>query len=97
MILMLTLFYPAEMQKKIMETSAGLKPPAYVKKWQIYGATDGPQGYKAIHIVYIEKGKADEALVDIPKLFLPTMALGRVEIKFEILWSLRDIAAVYLQ
>lgn len=92
---MITLYYPAELQEKVMEASSGLQPPAYVKKWNMYGATDGPNGLKGIHIIYVEKGNADEALIDIPKLFLPILAVGKVEIKTEILWSMRDTITVY--
>ncbi len=96
MIVMYTLYYPAEMQEKLMAASASLgKPPAYVKKWLGFGATNGRKGLKMINIVYVEKGHADEASVEVTKLFVPILKLGKIELKTEVLASMSDVLAIY--
>lgn len=98
MILLYTLYYPAQMQEKLMETAASLlskKPPAYVKKWLSFGATDGPKGFKWMSIIYVEKGRADEAMIELTRMFVPFLRLGNIELKTEILGSLKDIMEIY--
>ncbi len=98
MIIMYTLYYPSQMQEKLMEMAAKMitnKQPAYVKKWLSYGAMNGPNGFKWINIIHIEKGHADEASIELTKLFIPILKLGNFELQSEILGSIRDIMEIY--
>ncbi len=39
--------------------------PACIKKWQTLTSTDGESGIKGYNLIFTEKGKGDEAIVEI--------------------------------
>ncbi|MEJ2279185.1 MAG: hypothetical protein P8Y70_15785 [Candidatus Lokiarchaeota archaeon] len=66
---MVTCWYPAKNGKKVPEVmKTAPKLPEYIKKWQLFGTTDGKNGFKVYNLIMIEKGKSDEALIFIAKM-----------------------------
>jgi hypothetical protein len=45
--------------------------PSCIKKWETFSCFDGETGLKGYNIIYAEKGKVDEALIEIAKLMFP--------------------------
>jgi len=96
MILMVTLHYPAQMTEKVVETAMAMgTPPEYVKKWLTFGSNSDPKGFKEINIIYVEKGHADEASIELSKMFIPFAQLGNVELTSEVLYSVRDTLEIW--
>ena len=91
MILNIILWYPSSKAKEVLsEVSKLPKPPNFVKKWQFLQTAEGKAGIKHYNIIYIEKGKGDEAIVDISKMLWPILDKEYVEAKIEVLTSARD-------
>ena len=91
MILNIILWYPSSKAKEVLsEVSKLPKPPNFVKKWQFLQTAEGKDGIKHYNIIYIEKGKGDEAIIDISKMLWPILDKEYVEAKIEILTSARD-------
>ena len=91
MILNIILWYPSSKAKEVLsEVSKLPKPPNFVKKWQFLQTAEGKSGIKHYNIIYIEKGKGDEAIIDISKMLWPILDKEYVEAKIEILTSARD-------
>ena len=69
MIFMVTTWYPGDKAKKLIEAfKQAPKVPDFIKKWQIFGASDGSKGYKAYNIIYVEEKASDEAAIFITKM-----------------------------
>jgi len=91
MILNIILWYPSARASDLMKEVIKLpKPPAFVKKWQTLQTSEGKDGFKQYNIIFIEKGKGDEALVELIKMLKPIFEKDYVETKVEVLLSARD-------
>ena len=69
---MLTVWYPPDRTPDI--TKLYLKQPReipFVTKWRAFNSTGGLNGMKQYHLIYTERGKAEEAMGAITKYFLP--------------------------
>ena len=64
--------------------------PSCIKKWLTFSSADGENGIKGINIIYTEKDKADEALVEISKLILPFWEIEGYRWKLEPLYGVSD-------
>lgn len=65
--------------------------PSCLKKWQIFSCSDGNGCFKGYNLIYAEKGKGDEALIEINRLMLPFCKIESSTWKLEPLMSARDV------
>jgi hypothetical protein len=45
------------------------KLPPIIKKWETYATPDGEKGIKSYNLIKVERGNADEAYLEIAKIF----------------------------
>ncbi len=91
MIFLLTVWYPPnktmEMGKKLLKA---LKMPPFIKKWQIFSATGGVDGLKTYSLIMSERGKGDEALIEITKTLVPYWEIEGYKYNIEVLIGVKD-------
>ena len=71
-IMLITVWYPPN--KAIDMAKLYLKQPRkipYVTKWRVFNTMGGLDGNKQYHLIYSERGKAEEAGLEIIKYFRP--------------------------
>ena len=69
---MVTVWYPPN--KSIDLAKMYLKSPReipFVTKWRAFNTPAGKDGMKQYHLIYTEKGKVEEASIEIFKYFMP--------------------------
>ena len=92
MILMGTYTMPnnkTEEWKKCILDLAANPPTAGIKKWRTFSCPD-EFGYKGYNLIYTEKGKEDEALLEIAKTMFPFTQIEGTSWKLEPLMSVTD-------
>lgn len=71
-LFMITVWYPpdkgGDMAKLILKQP---KKIPYITKWRVYNTSGGKDGLKAYHLIYTERGKAEEAMGELAKYFTP--------------------------
>ena len=68
---MVTVWYPPDKNPEM--TKLYLKQPReipFISKWRVYNTTGGINGIKQYHLIYTERGKAEEAMEEISKYFI---------------------------
>jgi len=96
MILMVTLWYPSHLTAKLGEIVPKMpKIPDYIKKWKIYQTPAGKNGFKQYHLMFIEKGKGDDALVDVGKILRPFWEQEGVDLTIEPVYGQKDSFKVF--
>jgi hypothetical protein len=96
MIFMVTQWTPyskTEEWFKVFQQVRG-KLPSYVKKWQMFACPDEDRGIKGYNLIIVEKGNADEAMVEISKLIAPFWKIEGFAMKTEAMFSMRDALKV---
>lgn len=71
-IFMLTIWYPPHKTTDIAKLY--LKQPRetpFVTKWRVFNTSGGIEGIKQYHLIYTERGKAEEAMGELTKYFMP--------------------------
>ena len=71
-VLMITVHVPNNMATKMAKLY--MKQPReipYVTKWRAFNTTGGIHGHKQYHIIYTERGKVEEAGLELGKYFQP--------------------------
>ncbi|MBY9010110.1 MAG: hypothetical protein KGD74_09625 [Candidatus Lokiarchaeota archaeon] len=71
-IYMLTIWYPPHKTSEIAKLY--LKQPRetpFVTKWRVFNTSGGVKGIKQYHLIYTERGKAEEAMGELTKYFMP--------------------------
>ena len=71
-IILLTIWYP--LNKAIDMAKLYLKQPReipFVTKWRVFNTAGGLDGGKQYHLIYTERGKGEEANIEITKYFIP--------------------------
>ncbi|MFX0004077.1 MAG: hypothetical protein ACFFAA_09670 [Promethearchaeota archaeon] len=71
-VLMITTWYPTHKGLEIGKMY--LKQPReipFVKKWRVFNTPAGNDGMKQYHLIYTEKGKLEEASMELWKYFSP--------------------------
>ena len=71
-IYMLTIWYPPHKASDMAKLY--LKQPReipFVTKWRVFNTTGGLEGVKQYHLIYTERGKAEEAMGELNKYFMP--------------------------
>lgn len=96
MIFMLTIWIPIHKGKEAWDIamkgmSKGL--PKSIKKWQIFGCADGLNGTKMYELIFTEKGKADEATIDLVKALRPLDVVEGFNYKIEPILGMKDMTA----
>jgi len=91
MIVMVTIHHPNhksnEMAKLILKQPREIP---YVKKWRVFNTYAGKDGMKAYHLIYTEKDKAEDAIMEIGKYFLPFHQIEGFSIQSEVLIGVSD-------
>jgi hypothetical protein len=97
MIIMVTQWIPYDKTEQwvkiFLKEVTGPLPP-YIKKWRSYATPDGDLGMKGYNLVYVEKGKGDEAQIYITKAFMPFWEIEGFSMKIEELLGMKDIFKV---
>ena len=70
------------------------KLPSFIKKWQIFAVPDEDRGFKGYNLIMVEKGNADEAMIEISKLIAPFWKIEGFAMKIEPLFAMRDALKV---
>ena len=92
MILMVTQWYPLNkanlMAEKYLQAA---KTPftSYIKKWQTFNVADGDKN-KVYNLIMVEKGKGDEAQIDIGRRLNPFSEVEGYSMKSEVVLGARD-------
>ena len=68
--------------------------PSCIKKWQTFSSADGSDGIKGYNLIYSERGKGDEALVEITKMIFPFWQIEGYRWKLEPLIGVSDSMTV---
>lgn len=69
---MITTWYPTHTGMDVAKLY--LKQPReipYVKKWRVFNTPAGNDGMKQYHLIYTERGKLEEASLELYKYFVP--------------------------
>ena len=88
---MITLWYPPN--KSVEIAKRYLKQPRdipFVTKWRAFNMSDGKNGMKQYHLIYTERGKLEEATMEINKYFLPFIQIEGVFMRGEGLIGVQD-------
>ena len=92
---MLTVWFPPD--KSTDMTRLYLKQPReipFVSKWRVYNTSGGINGIKQYHLIYTERGKAEEAMGSITKYFLPFLNIEGFRYLVEPLMGVSDSYAM---
>lgn len=90
-IIMVTVWYP--MHKNADIAKIYLKRPReipFVTKWRAFNTPAGTDGFKQYHIIYTERGKLEEAGLEIYKYFMPFTSIEGFNLLFEPLTGVSD-------
>ncbi len=90
-IYMLTVWYPphkaSDMAKLYLKQS---RETPFVTKWRVFNTTGGVKGIKQYHLIYTERGKAEEALGELNKYFMPFLNIEGFRYLVEPLMGVSD-------
>lgn len=64
--------------------------PPSIRKWQSFSSSDGENGIKGYNLIFSEKGKADEAVVEITRMIVPFWEIEGYRWKLEPLLGISD-------
>ena len=68
--------------------------PSVIKKWQTFTVVDENRGIKGYNLIFVEKGNADEAMIEISKLTAPFWKIEGFAMKVEPVFGMRDAIKV---
>ena len=66
----------------------------YVTKWRVFNTYGGLDGNKQYHLIYTEKGKVEEAGIELAKYFMPFTEIEGFRIQTESLMGVSDTYAL---
>lgn len=90
-IFMVTIWFPPNKAADIAKLY--LKQPReipYVTKWRAFNTTGGKDGMKQYHVIYTERGKVEEASLELNKYYLPFAQIEGFNILIESLIGVSD-------
>ena len=91
MIFMVTMWFPPDKAIDVAKTFLKLpKKVPYIKKWRAFTTTGGNDGNKTYHLIYTERGKGEEAILEINKYLTPLSAIEGYRAQAEILIGTTD-------
>ena len=88
---MLTVWYPPHKASDMAKLY--LKQPReipFVTKWRVFNTTGGLEGVKQYHLIYTERGKAEEAMGELNKYFMPFLTIEGFRYLVEPLMGVSD-------
>ncbi len=88
---MITVWYPPHKSKEVAKLI--LKSPReipFVTKWRVFNCPAGKEGLKGYNLIYTERGKMEEAILELGKYFLPFSEIEGYYTKFEPLIGVSD-------
>ena len=88
---MITVWYPMHKAPDIAKLY--LKQPReipFVTKWRAFNTAAGKDGMKQYHLIYTERGKLEEAGLEIYKYFIPFTGIEGFNMLFEPLTGVSD-------
>ena len=94
-IYMLTIWYPPHKASDMAKLY--LKQPReipFVTKWRVFNTTGGLEGVKQYHLIYTERGKAEEAMGELNKYFMPFINIEGFRYLVEPLMGVSDSYAL---
>lgn len=96
MIFMVTQWTPYNKTNEWFDTFGKVqgKIPSFIKKWQMFATPDEGRGIRGYNLIMVEKGNADEALVEISKLVAPFWKIDGFAMKIEPLLGMTDAMKV---
>jgi hypothetical protein len=96
MIFMVTQWTPYDKTNEWLETFKQVqgKIPSIIKKWQTFAVADEDRGIKGYNLIMVEKGNADEAMIEISKLIAPFWKIEGFAMKTEAIFSMKDALKV---
>jgi hypothetical protein len=62
----------------------------FVSKWRAFTTAGGEKGVKQYHLIYTERGKSEEAMVELTKYFMPFLAIESFTYISETLMGVSD-------
>lgn len=62
----------------------------YVSKWRAFNCGAGKDGMKQYHLIYTERGKLEEAILELYKYFLPLTQIEGFSVMSEVLIGVSD-------
>ncbi|MFW9896586.1 MAG: hypothetical protein ACFFD7_12340 [Candidatus Thorarchaeota archaeon] len=92
MIIMVTQWYPLKQGNLVAEKflQALKNPlPSYIKKWQTFSVVEDDKN-KVYNLIMVEKGKADDAQIEIGKILNSFSDVDGYSMKLEIVLGARD-------
>ena len=90
-VYMVTVWYPPNKTSDIAKLY--LKQPReipFVTKWRAFNTAAGLEGLKQYHLIYTERGKAEEAMGSLVKYFAPFLNLKGFRYQVELLLGISD-------
>jgi hypothetical protein len=90
-LFMMTVWYPPHKAPDMAKLY--LKQPKklpFVSKWRVFNTSGGLNGIKQYHLIYTERGKAEEALVELEKYFMPFLTVDGFRYDIEHLMGVSD-------
>ncbi|MFW9780432.1 MAG: hypothetical protein ACFFE8_16445 [Candidatus Heimdallarchaeota archaeon] len=92
MIFLLTVWFPPN--QSITVAKIYIERPReipYIRKWQAFNTSGGKRGHKQYHLIMADRGKGDEALIEINKYMMPlTNKIEGLRTKIEVLMGVTD-------
>ena len=68
--------------------------PSCITKWQTFSSSDGTDGIKGYNLIFTDRTKGDEALVEITKMIMPFWQIEGYRWKLEPLIGVSDSMTV---
>ncbi len=92
MIFMLTVWFPPTQSTAVANIYIDRpREIPFIRKWQVFNTGGGKKGNKQYHLIMSEKGKGDEALIEINKYMLPLAnKIEGLRTKIEVLMGVTD-------
>jgi hypothetical protein len=96
MIFMVTNWYPAHKGDEVtnIQQNVPQQLPPYIKKWQLFGTSDGRKGLKTYGLVYTDPEKVEEAGLYIARIMGLFSGVEGYTWKVEPLVSMRDLQKI---
>ncbi len=62
----------------------------FITKWRVFNTSGGSKGMKQYHLIYTERGKAEEAMGELNKYFMPFLNIKGFRYLVEPLMGISD-------
>ncbi|MFW9855275.1 MAG: hypothetical protein ACFFFG_09440 [Candidatus Thorarchaeota archaeon] len=92
MIFLLTVWFPPSQSNAVAKIYFERpREIPHIRKWQAFNTSGGKKGHKQYHLIMTERGKGDDALIEINKYMMPlTNKIEGLRTKIEVLMGVTD-------